>query len=948
MALIFQNVIVPNVAALQGTGKLLAHDAVYFDSVAWDLAQKIQIQGWSVWRLFPATGATGNVGILAALYALFGHDPSLMIPINACLHAMGGILLLLLTMELAVTRRVGLYAGVIAGSLFVVFPSALSWYGQLHKDSFAIVGTLLILLTWVKIIKSPKGNYIWLWVFLGGGLASALIGMVRPYGLTLLLIVSLGAMLWTILTGFFRKYEQYIFRRIVLSFSILVILLFGMFSVKGYDRQLNGAETTGILYAYDQLKQWQWQESSLVPDKIEKYIASAAKTRSHLIYYALKDGAGSTMDADITPENVLEVIQYLPRSLQISGLAPFPSTWFSFNSVTRLLVSGEMMIYYLCLPGLIFLLRYNRKPEVWLTIYFALTFLVILGFTMANLGTLHRYRFAYFFIVLMLGVLGWVTFLEQRGFLGKIFQLFRSKSKLLIESSFPESSNRLGSNRKQLVGASVYVMGLTFIGFIGFFYRDIFMANIFGLKWELDHFFIALLIPMTIVTIISMPLGAAFTPIFLKETECSSKQEVRSLVSSLSYIMLVALFFICVLLYFFVPVILPFIVRDNTVHNLNHIHFLVTMALPILFFSGWVILGNTILNALGKIVTVGTAQLIVPVVAILSVVIYGKEYGVQSAMIGMVVGQFINLLILQMVIKKQGYTLIPQFNSQYQHYYEHLRSQYFPLVASAFFVSIAILVNSMLAISLPEGNVSIYNLGSKIVLLITGLLGAGITAVMLPYFSLLVAKNQIKMARRELSISLLFVTSISIPLSVIFFVWAEHIVTLIFAGGDFKPSDIGSVARVMQYAVIQIPFFACNILLLKFATATKHVRAILIVSIFGLLINIAASLTFMEYMGVAGIALGASLAMVTATVFLVVIHVIYEYINLVDMVVILLSWLLFITLLISINFGSTPGIIMTILAYFILLASHLKSSNYLKSLANTSSIYTPPSISPSS
>ena len=282
MALIFQNVIVPNVAALQGTGKLLAHDAVYFDGVAWDLAQKIQIQGWSVWRLFPATGATGNVGILAALYALFGHDPSLMIPINACLHAMGGVLLLLLAMELAVTRRVGLYAGVIAGSLFVVFPSALSWYGQLHKDSFAIVGTLLMLLIWVKIIKNPKGNHIWLWVFLGGGLASALIGMVRPYGLTLLLIVSLGAMLWTILTGFFRKDEQYIFRRIVLSFSILAILLLGVFSVKGYDRQLNGAETTDILYADEQLKQWQWQESSWVPDKIEKYIASAARTGNQL------------------------------------------------------------------------------------------------------------------------------------------------------------------------------------------------------------------------------------------------------------------------------------------------------------------------------------------------------------------------------------------------------------------------------------------------------------------------------------------------------------------------------------------------------------------------------------------------------------------------------------------------------------------------------------------
>ena len=133
------------------------------------------------------------------------------------------------------------------------------------------------------------------------------------------------------------------------------------------------------------------------------------------------------------------------------------------------------------------------------------------------------------------------------------------------------------------------------------------------------------------------------------------------------------------------------------------------------------------------------------------------------------------------------------------------------------------------------------------VLLITGLLTAGISADILPYFATLMAKNHLVAVRKELSVFLLLLTFISIPLSVILFVWAEPIIKLVFSGGDFNTSDLKSIVRVMQYAVVQIPFFACNILLLKFATATKHVLAILMIAILGLLINVAMSLFLMEY-----------------------------------------------------------------------------------------------------
>ncbi len=152
LALIFQNVIVPNMGTLSDGGKLLSNDAVIFDSYARDLAESIKTYGWSKWEPFPPINMTINVAILGALYAIFGYDPSFIVPINAALHAFGGVLVFLLVKEFSVKKHIGNYAGILAAFLFIAFPSALNWYGQVHKDGYTILGLLLVLFSWVRVV----------------------------------------------------------------------------------------------------------------------------------------------------------------------------------------------------------------------------------------------------------------------------------------------------------------------------------------------------------------------------------------------------------------------------------------------------------------------------------------------------------------------------------------------------------------------------------------------------------------------------------------------------------------------------------------------------------------------------------------------------------------------------------------------------------------------------
>ena len=64
-----------------------------------------------------------------------------MLPLNAVLHACSGLCLVLIGRHLFSGNfaRVG---SLVAGYLYVVFPSSLNWYGQNHKDEYAALGFL--------------------------------------------------------------------------------------------------------------------------------------------------------------------------------------------------------------------------------------------------------------------------------------------------------------------------------------------------------------------------------------------------------------------------------------------------------------------------------------------------------------------------------------------------------------------------------------------------------------------------------------------------------------------------------------------------------------------------------------------------------------------------------------------------------------------------------------
>jgi putative peptidoglycan lipid II flippase len=919
VALLFQKLLLPMLPSMHAGYGLLSNDAILFHNLAAKIASNIDVNGWAWGDLWSdASHMRGNVAVLAFMYSLFTPDPSLVIPFNAAIHALSGVLIFLIA-QFILPGKTGRIGGLCAGTLFVILPSALNWYAQVHRDGYAILGTLVILYSWLKFTRYNKATKDII-IFIGLNIVGvALYWFVRPYYLILITIVSTITFLSVISISDIRC-------RFDWKSLFAFLFIYVMFCSLSYEARHDlFYSTKSLADSYNNQSKsknidcpvWGWEKTSWLPSIIDESAELGAKARRVLICGSKK--ANSNIDETILPNNFIEVLKYVPRGIQIALFAPFPDSWFSSSSLTWFVGVSEIILWYLLLPGAFILVYKKRTPEVIISLVFILSFISFFGFTTSNLGTLHRARYVYIALLMMLGILGWCSYLLNTKWI-------KNKSKKILSSAtsstnvfnefLPSNENEIHELRKKAVSGGGIIALLTFVSYVGFFLRDVLMAYKFGFGDQLDAFFIAMLVPMFFVNVICQSFGAASIPAYL-ELKQKNNSQAKKMVQNYSKFITIVLFVLSAILVLFAPVIVGSLGWNFSSEKYDYAIKLFYAAIPVLMLSGMVVLGNSILNARMQYNIPAWSQAVVPIFAILSLVLLGDKFNVASVLIGMIFGQIVNLVLIQLFLMKNELTLIPDFKNDVNLSKES-KQQFISLILASLFIHVALLVDHGMASSLISGSVASLSLGLKVVFFITGLIGAVITMVVLPYFSYYFSRADVMTARRELSMLIIIGTLLGSVISIIVFIMAEPVLNSIFSRGDFVKHEITLISNIVKMGVVQVPFFACNLILIKFATALKSNKPILISTFIGLMLNVFLNFMLMEFMGVAGIALATSLSMLVSSAIIMVLVQREGNINFIDMVYIGLTWLLYLTLIVCFYYQSYPGIIMSIMALILI------------------------------
>jgi len=917
LAILFQVALVPHLNKEVAAAGMLGSDNIYFQSVAVRLSERIRVEGWQVWSAYPAIGATGNVAVLAALYAIFGVDTLLIVPINAGLHAFSGFLILLIAQSIW-RGRIGNYAGIIIASMFVLSPTSLIWYGQIHKDGYFVAGLLLVIYSWTR--AACVGVRV-IYVLLPCATGLLLCGFVRPYSLTILLLglffIFLMVVLRVILYGS-KGRTQLLFRH----FLVVVLAFFFVLMApkSGVESQpYANWKSSDINQHLIQQAPFEWHATPGVPAWLDRGAEVIAKTRAGLIYNSQIVLAKSNIDENEQPRSIKELLLYTPRALQISLFAPFPSTWFSsLGSPGRMVAVFEMAFWYLLAIGVLLEVFRRRNAVVVEVVVFCFLTLIVYGLTMSNLGTLHRVRFPYISILMLIGLSGWVYYLQKNW---RVIDKL-NKLRALPNSEVFVESNDVGGARSAIAKSGLAILIFTTITFLGFFIRDVMMARMYGLGYELDAFVIASVAPMFMVSVFSVPLGTAIVP-FVLQQKIARDNDAGAFVYRIFtfYFLCVAIFAICFLfggLYALHSTTWGLSLPQGQVAK---VVVLSLWMLAIFILSGFLTIANGILNALGNPFLPALAQLSVPTIVIAALVVFGTNFGVMVVPIAMFIGQLFNLVLLIRGLVHEGFVFVPwPYKLQIDVPKEFL-GQYFPLVIASVFMQVSVPVSTMMATSLQSGDIGALGLGGKLVVFLMGLITAGLASVVLPYFSNMLVQNRVIEARRELSFLLLSATVATIPLTVLLYLSSNSIVKIFFEGGVFDKDSTLLVANVMEFGALQLPFFVVNMIMLKYAIAMKRTRFVLLASFIGVLVNVFLNTWLSNFAGVAGVSLSMSMSVAVTAGLMLVVFFREREVAWLDLIFIWANWLLFVSMVVCLHYRSWVGVFAAFLAYGLLLYS---------------------------
>ncbi|WP_162622988.1 hypothetical protein [Billgrantia lactosivorans] len=397
-----------------GNGLIPGQDVTRFHQVAVEQAEAITLIGWSAWELRP--NGWGISGLMSAWYVLTLPQPWVLAPIQALLYGVSVALLAKLILAATDNRRFTLLAVLPV----VLLPSAAIIYAQPHRDLYIMFGLLLAIYGWwllLRMQQAPLGQALQLATGGVGLIASGFIvsWVVREFSAEI--FQGLGALFVLLLSicsyRSLRQSPKYVICAVA-SPLVALLLLLAMASFHSGDfftGELEASPESAGLQVQPLEQEEHWRSSSWLPSRLDDTLRRLAGARDHFIR-GYSHGR-TAIDTDVHYRDVLDVLAYTPRAVQIGLFSPFPNQWLPHpeaepvRNAYRVLAGAEMALLYLVLPFLLYAgWCWWRRPAFWVLLMPALAWVMVYAYTVPVVGSLVRYRFPGYIILVALALAG--------------------------------------------------------------------------------------------------------------------------------------------------------------------------------------------------------------------------------------------------------------------------------------------------------------------------------------------------------------------------------------------------------------------------------------------------------------------------------------------------------------------------------------------------------------
>ena len=415
------------------------------------------------------------------------------------------------------------------------------------------------------------------------------------------------------------------------------------------------------------------------------------------------------------------------------------------------------------------------------------------------------------------------------------------------------------------------VGSLTFLSRILGYFRDLLIARVIGAGLISDCFFVAFKLPNLFRRILGEgAMNAAFIPVVSGVRTKSGKKSADAFFSNIFSFLLVSLLAFVLILEIFMPLIITLIApgfSDNP-EKFNHSINLTRLTFPFVLFICLTSLMGAYLNTLGKFASMAVTPIILNLSLIFTLLIYFKSenlFLISSTLSFVVsIAGIIQVIWMYYNIRRNKSKLSINFSFLKTFKSDKEITKFFKLLLPAILgngaYQINLLIDMILASTLPDGSISFLYYADRVNQLPLGVLGIAIGTALLPVLSSQVKKNQKKEAEKSISKAIKFGILFSIPAFFGLLIFSENIISFLFFRGAFEYKDVQATSSALIALCCGLPaFIMIKILVIPFF-ANEDTKTPIKISLFCMSINLILNLILIREFLHVGLAISTSVS----------------------------------------------------------------------------------------
>ena len=415
------------------------------------------------------------------------------------------------------------------------------------------------------------------------------------------------------------------------------------------------------------------------------------------------------------------------------------------------------------------------------------------------------------------------------------------------------------------------VGSLTFLSRILGYFRDLLIARVIGAGLISDCFFVAFKLPNLFRRILGEgAMNAAFIPVVSGVRTKSGKKSADLFFSNIFSFLLVALLAFVLILEILMPLIITLIApgfSDNP-EKFNHSINLTRLTFPFVLFICLTSLMGAYLNTLGKFASMAVTPIILNLSLIFTLLIFFKSenlFLISSTLSFVVsIAGIIQVIWMYYNIRRNKSKLSINFSFFKTFKRDKEITKFFKLLLPAILgngaYQINLLIDMILASTLPDGSISFLYYADRVNQLPLGVLGIAIGTALLPVLSSQVKKKQKKEAEKSISKAIKFGILFSIPAFFGLLIFSENIISFLFFRGAFEYKDVQATSSALIALCCGLPaFIMIKILVIPFF-ANEDTKTPIKISLFCMSINLILNLILIREFLHVGLAISTSVS----------------------------------------------------------------------------------------